>query len=102
MVGQEESTVARRAAPEDRRKIQRIAPTGIVSRITSQHRIPSGIGRRRKERPRQKKLRSLRIKTDTCVRNASTGQGEPEWDAVTISQLQDTAEAVSRKNAQYL
>lgn len=28
MVGQEESTVARREAPEDRRKIQRIAPTG--------------------------------------------------------------------------
>ena len=41
------------------------------------------------------------MKIDTCVRNASTDPEEPDWDVVTISQLQDIAEAVSRKNVQY-
>lgn len=41
------------------------------------------------------------MKIDTCVRNASTDLEELDWDAVTISQLQDIAEVVSQKNVQY-
>lgn len=41
-------------------------------------------------------------KIDTCARNVSTDQEEPGWDVAIILQLQDTVEAASRKNAQYL
>lgn len=41
------------------------------------------------------------MKIDTCARNAYTDPEELDWDVVTILQLQDIAEAVSRKNAQY-
>ena len=41
-------------------------------------------------------------KIDTCARNVSTDQEEQGWDVAIILQLQDTVEAASRKNAQYL
>lgn len=42
------------------------------------------------------------MKIDTCARNASTDPEELDWDAATTLQLQDTVEATSQKNAQYL
>lgn len=94
--------MARRAAPEDRRKIQRIAPTGIVSRkpvnIDSLRHWPEEKG----ESCDKKKLGQHRMKIDTCARNASTDPEELDWDAATTLQLQDTVEATSQKNAQYL
>lgn len=42
------------------------------------------------------------MKIDTCARNASTDPEVLDWDAATTLQLQDTVEAASQKNAQYL